>query len=370
MNHEVRCNGLTVHYEDHGDGPPVVLVHGGLVTGHLMWSSHVPALARDHRVLVPDSRGHGRTDNPDDTLGYDLMADDCAAFIDALGLDRPVVVGYSDGAQIALELGMRHPDRVAGLVLGGVVVEPDEQYRDALAQMGMTEPGTVDVEQFDRTIPGFLDVIKDLHRHVYGPQYWRRFLDQTSRLWLTLPTYSDEALAAIPVPTLVLAGDCDTAAMAQSPRLCRALPRSELAVIPGADHGAVERPLFADIVLDFTARHTKPEPHPTTGYLTDGGLAGEFEGREHGGSVSLIMVSSDEVGAGPRLHRHPYDETFVIRRGAAEFTVGDQVRIGRAGEVLVVPATVPHKFAKIGTDRLEMIDVHANDVIVTEWLEG
>jgi hypothetical protein len=93
MNDQVQsnhmwCNGLRVHYEDHGAGAPVVLLHGGLVTGHLMWSNHVPALARHHRVLVPDSRGHGRTDNPEGRLGYDLMADDCAAFIEALGLDR------------------------------------------------------------------------------------------------------------------------------------------------------------------------------------------------------------------------------------------------------------------------------------------
>jgi pimeloyl-ACP methyl ester carboxylesterase len=106
QSNHVRCNGLQVHYEDHGAGAPVVLLHGGLVTGHLMWSSHVPALSRNHRVVVPDSRGHSRTDNPEGRLAYDLMADDRAAFIEALRLDRPVVVGYSDGAQTALELGV------------------------------------------------------------------------------------------------------------------------------------------------------------------------------------------------------------------------------------------------------------------------
>jgi pimeloyl-ACP methyl ester carboxylesterase len=124
QSNHVWCKGLRIHYEDHGAGAPVVLLHGGLVTGHRMWSSHVPALARHHRVLVPDSRGHGRTDNPEGRLADDLMAEDCAAFIEALGVDRPMVMGYSDGAQTALELGIRHPDRIAGLVLGGVVAEP------------------------------------------------------------------------------------------------------------------------------------------------------------------------------------------------------------------------------------------------------
>jgi pimeloyl-ACP methyl ester carboxylesterase len=251
----VRCNGLRVHYTDHGAGTPVVLVHGGLVTGNVMWSGHVGALAGHHRVLVPDSRGHGRTDNPEGRLGYDLMADDCAAFVEALGLDRPVVVGYSDGAQIALELGLRHPDRVAGLVLGGVVAEPTAEYLDAVRGMGFTEPGVVDVDHFARTFPGFLDLIKDVHGHVDGPDHWRGLLEQTSRLWLTVPTYGDADLARIQVPTLVVTGDRDGASATQASGLFHALPRGELAVIPGADHAAVERPLFREVVLDFLARH-------------------------------------------------------------------------------------------------------------------
>lgn len=100
-----------------------------------------------------------------------------------------------------------------------------------------------------------------------------------------------------------------------------------------------------------------------------GSATAELQGRDYGASVSLIMVSTDEIGAGPRLHRHPYDETFVIQRGAAEFTVGDRVLTGRAGQIIVVPAMTPHKFAKVGDERLEMTDIHASDVFVTEWLE-
>jgi pimeloyl-ACP methyl ester carboxylesterase len=270
QSHQVRCNGLLVQYEDHGAGAPVVLLHGGLVTGHLMWSNHVPALARNHRVLVPDSRGHGRTDNPEGRLGYDLMADDCAAFMEALGLDRPVVVGYRHGAQTALELGIRHPGRVAGLVLGGVVAEPTAQYVQALGAIGFIEPGVVDLERFEQVLPGFLDVIKDLHRHVYGPEYWRRLLRLTSQLWLTLPSYSDDTLAGIPVPTLVLTGDRDEEPLAQAPRLCRTIPGAELAVIPAADHAAVERSLFRGVVLDFLARHRRASG---TASLQPGGTA-------------------------------------------------------------------------------------------------
>ncbi len=110
-------------------------------------------------------------------------------------------------------------------------------------------------------------------------------------------------------------------------------------------------------------------------YLTDvatltlaDGLT-ELQGAVSGAGVSLIFVSTDEEGEGPRLHQHPYPETFVIRSGAAIFTVGNQVLIGSAGQVIVVPALTPHKFAKTGPNRLEMIDVHASNTFITDWLE-
>nr|WP_219412923.1 cupin domain-containing protein [Pseudonocardia nigra] len=112
--------------------------------------------------------------------------------------------------------------------------------------------------------------------------------------------------------------------------------------------------------MDSTSLHS---------YLVDGVLRGEFEGRDHGSSVSLIMVGTEEIGAGPRLHRHPYDETFVVRAGTARFTIGDEVRVATAGQILVAPANTPHKFENMGPGRLEMTDVHANDHFVTEWLE-
>jgi pimeloyl-ACP methyl ester carboxylesterase len=250
----VLANGVRVSYSDQGEGRPVVLLHGGMVTGDLMWSGHVRALAERHRVLVPDTRGHGGSDNPDGVFGYDLFADDVAAFIDALGLERPVVVGYSDGAQTGIELGLRHPDRIGGLVLGGVVVDPAGQYLEALAAMGFTVPGEFDADAFEGLHPGFTDFVKSLHSEVHGPHYWRTFVELTSRLWLTLPDYSAEVLAKIPVPTLVISGDADEAPLAQAPGIVRAVPNAELAVIPGADHAAVERTLFRDVVLDFLAR--------------------------------------------------------------------------------------------------------------------
>ena len=98
------------------------------------------------------------------------------------------------------------------------------------------------------------------------------------------------------------------------------------------------------------------------------GALAEFPGRDIAAGTSLIFVDLDRDGDGPALHQHPYSETFIILSGQAEFTIGDEVVIGVAGQVLIVPAVTPHRFAKTGVGRLQMIDVHASDHFITEWL--
>lgn len=93
------------------------------------------------------------------------------------------------------------------------------------------------------------------------------------------------------------------------------------------------------------------------------------EGYEIGSGISIIRESTDVVGSGPRLHQHPYVETFVIIRGRALFTIGDQQREGTAGEILVVPPNTPHKFAVLGPEVYEAVHIHENDRFITEWLE-
>jgi mannose-6-phosphate isomerase-like protein (cupin superfamily) len=93
------------------------------------------------------------------------------------------------------------------------------------------------------------------------------------------------------------------------------------------------------------------------------------EGYEIGSGVSIIRESTDVVGSGPRLHQHPYAETFVIIRGRALFTIGDEQREGTAGEILVVPPNTPHKFAVLGPGVYEAVHIHENERFVTERLE-
>lgn len=246
---------LRIFYLDQGAGVPVILLHGGLATAEMSWAEPMGRLAESYRLLAPDSRGHGRTGNPEQRLDYALMADDMAGFIDVLGLDRPVLVGYSDGAQIAIEFGLRHKGKARALVFGGVVAEMTRAYRDMLEGWGFPAAGEVDLPRLEQAFGNFFEAIKVEHAHVHGPDYWRQLLHQISNLWLTTPTYDAATLGQIEEPALVISGDRDGASAEQMLGIFRALPQGELAVVPHAEHDAVSRPVYWALVEDFLGRH-------------------------------------------------------------------------------------------------------------------
>ena len=253
----IEANGLRVYYQVYGESEPLLLLHGGTATSQ-SWASHLPAFAEQFRVFAPDSRGHGRTDNPTGKFGYRMMADDVAALIDALGLRRPLILGYSDGAQIALEIGIRYPGLAQALVLGGTQFKFSEAYlEDARTLLGIAESEEMDPEKLERKHPEWVAYLREAHRHVYGPEYWKTYVKKIAALWLTPLHYAPEDLAAVTEPVLLLVGDRDGVATEESIELFRLLPNAELAVAPASDHGFIEAKagLFDALVLDFLMRH-------------------------------------------------------------------------------------------------------------------
>src|SRR5215212_8103876 len=111
-----EVNGLRMYYEVHGEGLPLVLLHGAYMTVEAM-ASILPGLAESRRVIVPEMQGHGRTADIDRPITYEHMADDVAALIRPLDLDRPVAFGYSMGSGVALQLAIRYPGSVRRLVV-------------------------------------------------------------------------------------------------------------------------------------------------------------------------------------------------------------------------------------------------------------
>ena len=96
----------------------------------------------------------------------------------------------------------------------------------------------------------------------------------------------------------------------------------------------------------------------------------ELQGYQFGGATVCLIFVDLEPGGGPLLHRHPYEEIFILLEGQATFTVGTRTVGATAGQILMVKPNVPHKFVNSGAGRLRQIDIHASDRFVTEWLEG
>ncbi|HEV2235646.1 MAG TPA: alpha/beta hydrolase [Ktedonobacterales bacterium] len=269
--HYVHANGLRLYYEDtdasgarseSDASEPLVLLHGGTDTSHA-WRAVVPLLSARFRVLRPDSRGHGRTDNPAGRLSYPQMAEDVAAFISALGLRRPLVCGWSDGGQTALELALEHPDVVRAVIANGVMATLTESYKAyARGVLCADAAGHVDLERYASEHATAVGRLRALHSHVYGEEYWRDFLPRIAALWLSPTGLTPERLARIRVPLLLSHGDRDEFIALEEPlALYRQIPGAELAVAPHADHSfpARQPEVFAAQVLGFDDRLRQAE---------------------------------------------------------------------------------------------------------------
>ena len=255
----LEINGAALYYEERGEGAPLILVHGGL-SSSAQWEPVVPELATGFRVITPDSRGHGRSSNPAGELSYASIADDIAELIAALGLERPVVGGWSDGGQVTLELGARHPGMSSALIVGAAYPEFDagglrEAHR---ALLGADESGVPDAAHLDAQLGEFAEEIKALHPG--GAERWRRLVHETAPMWLDYQGLGPDELQTIEAPVLVLAGDRDELIpLDLSVSLFRELPNAELAICPRLSHDGPtpgRAPVLASLIRDFARRHT------------------------------------------------------------------------------------------------------------------
>ena len=126
-------NGLQMYYEVHGEGEPLVLIHGAYAPLS-MWGPILEGLSQHHRVIAMDMQGHGRTGDIDRPIRYESLADDLAALMDHLGLDSADIVGYSMGAGVGLQFALRHPEKVRRQVLASGSFRHDGMYPEVLAE--------------------------------------------------------------------------------------------------------------------------------------------------------------------------------------------------------------------------------------------
>lgn len=253
----VSANGLQMYYEAYGEGYPLILLHGGTATVS-SFHDQIPAFVKDFRTIAIDSRGHGKTDNPARELSYATMADDVAAFIRVMSLNAPIVLGFSDGAQIALELGLRHPGLARALVLGGAYYRFSKQYQDGLRSFGFEGPqedgGTAHVREVPEE---WADYLRQEHAREGDPDYWKTLMDQIAILWWTPLNYTFEDFLKISVPTLIVSGDREEASeVEQSVEMYRMIPKAELFIVPNAGHMQSGAQMSSAFVLEFLRRNS------------------------------------------------------------------------------------------------------------------
>ncbi len=268
----VRANGIDIHYVEVGSQrlPDLVLLHGGLVSTNPIWDStpvsygsHCEALASRFHVIAPDQRAAGRTNHDGSQVSLSLLADDVAALIGALGLERPAVAGFSLGGMTATILAIRHPGSVGALVndAGCDVFDPDSRSFPMARQIfGGSEDATeVDPAAFaavfgaDPGMRGVLELMQADHDAGGGPGSWQTYLRhffEVARQW---PGYGFADVATIQVPALVLGGDRDDHSPPEDAvRTYRSLPHGELAILPATAHDITAEKIA--IMLEFLGR--------------------------------------------------------------------------------------------------------------------
>ena len=254
-----NVNGINLYYEIHGTGRPIVLLHGGLMHGGL-FGPVLDMLAKDHKVITPDLQGHGRTADIDRPIDIRFMGDDIAALIDHLELDKPDVIGYSLGGGVALQLAVRHPEKLRRLVLVSANIRRDAIPAEMLAQQGQVNAAAA---EFMKETPMYKEYVRIAPR----PEDFPRLLDKMGASMSKDFDFSDE-VRGLTVPTLIVAADADMAPPSHYVEVFKLLdgglrdggwmgegrPKGghALAILPGLTHYNIGMsPLLAEVALNF-----------------------------------------------------------------------------------------------------------------------
>jgi pimeloyl-ACP methyl ester carboxylesterase len=229
-------NDLQMYYEIHGSGDPLMLLHGAYGTIDL-WGPILATLAEHRQVIAVEQQGHGHTADIDRPLSYEQMTEDTAALLRHLGIGKADVFGYSMGGNIGLQLAMRHPDLVRKLVAVSANYRSDGYYPELLELIQTITPkvfaGSPIEEAYFRNAP--------------NPENWPTLIDKLKQLDAQEFAWPEDEIRAIPAPTLLVMADSDAMRPEHMVELFRllgggvpgdltGLPKSQLAVLPGATH--------------------------------------------------------------------------------------------------------------------------------------
>ncbi|ESZ48184.1 alpha/beta hydrolase [Mesorhizobium sp. L2C054A000] len=232
-------NGIQMYYAVFGAGDPILLIHGGLGHGDI-WASQVATMSKTHKVIIADSRGHGRSTRTEQAYGYDLMASDYLALLDYLKIDKTALVGWSDGGIIGIDIALHHPERLTRLFAQAANVTTDG-----------VDPGVLT----NKTFAAYIDRSgRDYKKLSKTPDQHDAFVAQISHMWESEPAWTKEQLGKITTPTAIVAGDHDEAIKREHTEyMASVIPGAKLIILPNASHFAMLQAPdeYSQAALDF-----------------------------------------------------------------------------------------------------------------------
>jgi pimeloyl-ACP methyl ester carboxylesterase len=233
MTHE-EIDGVPIWYEEHGDpgGPPLVALHGGILTFHRSFGDVLPWLAEGRRVIGVELQGHGHTPDTGRAMSIERFADDVAELVDRVASGGPIDVwGYSLGALTATSLAVRHPAKVRRLVLAASHIRADGYHEE------ITAP-----EQDDPRLPTEAEVATwraDYEAVAPNPAGLFPFLERLQPVVHDMAGWAAEEIRAIAAPTCLVVGDRDFVRLDHAAEMLDLFPDGRLAVLPGTRHTEV-----------------------------------------------------------------------------------------------------------------------------------
>ncbi len=253
----VEVNGMQMYYEVSGQGDPLVVLHGAYMNIPSM-GEIIPRLAESHTVYALEFQGHGRTTDIDRPITYPNLADDVAAFMDAVGLEKADVFGYSMGAAAGLQVAIRHPEKVNKLVAASVAYDAEgwqPAFKEFIPQMTVEMfvemPFAEEYRELAADPDGFPALVEKLIALEHEPMAW------------------EGDVKALQTPVLIISGDADVATLEHTVAMFRLLgggvmgdmgeplPASRLAIMPATSHTAVITQV--DLLMGFIDPFLKGE---------------------------------------------------------------------------------------------------------------
>lgn len=233
-------NGLKMYYEIHGDGQPIVLIHGSFMTINTAFSALIPELSKTRKIIAVELQGHGRTADIDRPFSFESMGDDIAELLKYLKIENADILGYSLGGAVALQVAIRHPEVVKKLIIISSAYKSDGWTPQTRAILPMIKPemfaGSPIKKEYDSLAP--------------DPKHWAQFINKLKELEVKSFDFGAEKIKAIKSPALIMAADGDGVLPEHAVEMYRLLggrymidfspaPPTQLALLPGSSHISV-----------------------------------------------------------------------------------------------------------------------------------